>query len=199
MTLGLAFGFGCGTPEESFDLVIADGRVMDPETGLDAVRNVGVRDGVIAAVSETSLTGARVVDAAGLVVAPGFIDLHAHGQQEEAYGYMVRDGVTTALELEVGTGDVAGWYAQRAGGQIVNYGVSIGHIPVRMIRMADPGFFLPAGSGGSGMASGDDVVAMAEAIGAGLEEGAVGVGFGLAYTPAATTEEFEAMLRVAAT
>jgi dihydroorotase len=111
---------------------------------------------------------------------------------------MVRDGVTTALELEVGTGDVEGWYAQRDGGQIVNYGVSIGHIPVRMIRMADPGDFLPAGSGGSGVASGDDLGAMAEAVEAGLGAGAVGVGFGLAYTPAATTEEFEAMLTVAA-
>ena len=171
---------------------------MDPETGLDAVRDVGIRDGVIAAVSEGPLEGTRVLDGTGLVVAPGFIDLHAHGQQEEAYGYMVRDGVTTALELEVGTGDVAGWYAQRVGGQIVNYGVSIGHIPVRMIQMADPGDFLPAGSGGSGVASGDDVIEMAEAVAEGLEQGAVGVGFGLAYTPAATTEEFEAMLRVAA-
>ncbi len=73
------------------------------------------------------------------VVAPGFIDLHEHGQQEESYRMMVRDGVTSAFELEVGTGDVATWYQAREGGQIVNYGVSIGHIPARMKVLGDPG------------------------------------------------------------
>ena len=101
-----------------YDLVVANGRVIDPESNLDAVRHVGIRGGTIATISETPLTGVRVIDASRHVVAPGFIDLHEHGQQEEAYRMMVRDGVTSALELEVGTGDVGAWYAAREGGQV---------------------------------------------------------------------------------
>src|SRR5438046_2170215 len=92
---------------------VANGRVVGPESGLDAVRNVGVRAGRIEQISTTPLNGARVIDASGLVVAPGFIDLHEHGQQEEAYALMVRDGVTSALELEAGAADGAAWYAGR--------------------------------------------------------------------------------------
>ena len=68
---------------QALDLVIAGGRVVDPETGLDAVRHVGIRDGAVVAVSESPLIGAVTVDATGLVVAPGFIDLHAHGQDPD--------------------------------------------------------------------------------------------------------------------
>jgi hypothetical protein len=102
-------------------------------------------------VSETPLAGTRVIDAANHVVAPGFIDLHEHGQQEESYRMMVRDGVTSALELEVGNEDIAKWYADHEPGQIVNYGVSVGHIRARMKVLGDPGTdLLPAGVGGSG-------------------------------------------------
>ncbi|MEJ2327736.1 MAG: hypothetical protein P8Y25_13390 [Chromatiaceae bacterium] len=65
---------------EGLDLVIANGRVMDPETNLDAIRNVGVKDGKIVVISEDSLKGARKIDATGHVVAPGFIDYHSHAQ-----------------------------------------------------------------------------------------------------------------------
>ena len=87
---------------QQFDTVILNGRVMDPESGLDAVRNVGIRDGRIAAVSRERLKGNATIDATGLTVAPGFIDLHSHGQTPENYRFKARDGVTTALELEVG-------------------------------------------------------------------------------------------------
>ena len=190
----LASACGAG----GYDIVIRGGRVMDPESGLDAVMNVGVRDGRIETVTEDPLVGARTIDASGLVVAPGFIDLHEHGQIEEAYALMVADGVTSAFELEVGTGDVAGWYAEREGGQIVNYGVSIGHIPVRMIVMDDPGDFLPSGPGGHATASDAQITEMERRIEEGLGQGAVAVGFGTAYTPAATMAEIETMFRVAA-
>src|SRR5271155_2689163 len=65
---------------QQYDLVIEGGRVIDPETGLDAVRNVGIRDGKVVRVSTEVLSGRRVVHAGGLGVAPGFIDLHQHGQ-----------------------------------------------------------------------------------------------------------------------
>jgi N-acyl-D-aspartate/D-glutamate deacylase len=190
----------CGSqPAAQYDLVIANGRVMDPESGLDAVRHVGIRGRAIAAISETPLQGRRVIDADGHVVAPGFIDLHEHGQQEESYRMMVRDGVTSAFELEVGTGDVAAWYAAREPGQIVNYGVSVGHIPARMKVLGDPGTGLvPAGIGGSGSATEQQVVAMEAILREGLAQGAVAVGFGSAYTPGATMQEIERMFRVAA-
>ncbi len=187
-----------GCADGTFDVVLIGGRVMDPESGLDAVRNIGIRDGRIEAVTEDSLDGERVIDVESLVVAPGFIDLHQHGHNQESYRYKVLDGVTTSLELEVGTGDAAGWYAAREGGQISNYGVSIGHIPVRMIVMGDEGDFLPSGPGGSRSATDDDVTEMRRRIDEGLQQGAVAVGFGIAYTPAATPAEFETMLQVAA-
>ena len=186
-------------PAAGYDLVIANGRVMDPESGLDAVRHVGIRGGTIAAISETPLAGTRVIDAARHVVAPGFVDLHEHGQQEESYRMMVRDGVTSAFELEVGTANVAAWYAAREGGQIVNYGVSIGHIPARMKVLEDPGKgLLPAGIGGSGAASDAQLAAMELILREGLAQGAVAMGFGSAYTPGAPMSEIERMFRVAA-
>jgi len=94
---------------QDFDLVVANGRVMDPASGLDAVRHIGIRAGKIAAVSAAPLRGRAVLDAKGLVVAPGFIDLHSHGQTPENYGFKARDGVTTALEMEVGVSPVAAW------------------------------------------------------------------------------------------
>ena len=189
----------CTAPAPTYDLVIANGRVMDPESGLDEVRNVGIRSGHIEAVGAEALKGTRVIDAKGLVVSPGFIDLHEHGQQEESYALMVRDGVTSALEIEVGTGDIPAWYAAREAGQIVNYGVSIGHIKARMKVLNDPGTaLLPAGVGGSGTATDPQIREMESTLRKGLAEGAVAVGFGSAYTPGATMAEIERMFRVAA-
>lgn len=191
---------GCASqPATTYDLVVANGRVMDPESGLDGVRHVGIRAGKIEEVSSTPLAGTRVIDAARHVVAPGFVDLHEHGQQEESYRMMVRDGVTSAFELEVGTGDVAGWYKAHEGGQIVNYGVSIGHIPARMKVLGDPGKgILPAGVGGSGSASDAQMTEMEGILRAGLAQGAVAMGFGSAYTPGAPMSEIERMFKVAA-
>ncbi len=196
----LGLPVACQRPSaQPYDLVIANGRIMDPETGRDGVGHVGIRGGAIETISDTELAGARVIDATGHVVAPGFVDLHEHGQDEEAYALMVRDGVTSAFELEVGTADVAAWYAALDGGQIVNYGVSVGHIPARMKVLGDPGTgLLPAGIGGSGAAREEDLVAMEAILREGLARGAVAVGFGSAYTPGASMAEIERMFRVAA-
>ena len=190
----------CATqPPVTYDLVIANGRVIDPESNLDAVRHVGIRGGKIEVVSAAPLSGTRVVDGANHVVAPGFIDLHEHGQQEESYRMMVRDGVTSAFELEVGTGDVSTWYQARDGGQIINYGVAIGHIPARMKVLGDPGTgLLPAGIGGSGSATDAQMAAVEAILREGLAQGAVAMGFGSAYTPGAPISEIERMFRVAA-
>lgn len=186
-------------PAPTYDLVVANGRVMDPESGVDGVRHVAINAGRIEGISESPQKGTRVIDATGLVVAPGFVDLHEHGQQEESYALMVRDGVTSAFELEVGTADVAGWYAARSSGQIVNHGVSVGHIQARMRVLGDPSAgLLPAGIGGSGAATEAQLAEMESLLQKGLADGAVAVGFGSAYTPGATMAEIERMFRVAA-
>src|SRR6187549_2415733 len=61
-----------------YDLVILAGRVIDPESRLDAIRNVGIRNGTIATITTNALKGRDTINATGLVVAPGFIDLHQH-------------------------------------------------------------------------------------------------------------------------
>ena len=81
------------------EVVIAGGRVLDPESGLDAIRNVGIRDGRVAAITEAPISGDEVLDATGAVVAPGFIDMHVHGQTPEMYAIQAMDGVTSSLEL----------------------------------------------------------------------------------------------------
>ncbi len=188
---------GCGS-EQTYDVVVVNGRVMDPESGLDDIRNVGIRAGRIEAVTDSPLNGTRVIDATGLVVAPGFIDLHEHGQEEESYNLMVRDGVTSAFELEVGTGDVGAWYTARESGQTVNHGVSVGHIKARMQVLGDPSTgLLPAGVGGLGSATESQLAEMETILRKGLAEGAVAVGFGSAYTPGAEMSEIERMFRVA--
>ena len=108
------------------DLVIENGRVMDPETGADRVANVGISKGRIAAIGTARMSGKRRIDARGLVVAPGFIDLHSHGQDPFGYDQQARDGVTTSLELEGGVYPVKPFYEARAGKTRINYGASVG-------------------------------------------------------------------------
>lgn len=108
-----------------YDTVIKNGRVIDPETGLDAVRNVGIIDGSIAAISEFSLDGEKTINAKGLVVSPGFIDLHAHGMEIGALRMQAMQGVTTALELESGLLPIGDWYDGEAKKpHPINYGAS---------------------------------------------------------------------------
>ena len=182
----------------SYDRVILGGHVMDPASGLDAVRNIGLLDGRIAAISTDALAGRDTVDARGLVVAPGFIDLHSHGQTPETYGFQSLDGVTTSLELELGTSDVPAWYQERSAGERINYGVSVGHIKVRMSVMHDSGTVMPVSEGAYRAASPAQIREIAKGIETGLSEGAVSIGAGFPYTPAATRDELLAVFRVAA-
>lgn len=181
-----------------YDRVILGGHVMDPASGLDAVRNIGVQGGRIAIITTDQVLGRDTVDARGLIVAPGFIDLHAHGQTPETYRFESLDGVTTSLELELGTADVAAWYGQRSAGERINYGVSIGHIKVRMAVMHDSGAVMPVGDGAYRPASPAQIDEIAGRIETGLREGAVDIGAGFPYTPAATRAELLAVFRIAA-
>ena len=184
--------------ERDYEVVILHGRVIDPKSGLDARRNIGIADGTIQAITEQPLTGRTLLDATNLIVAPGFIDLHAHGQDHENYRVQVMDGVTTALELEIGTEDIASWYSTREGQSLINYGVSVGHTRIRMQVMNDPGSFLPRGDAAHRAALASELQEIKEHLELGLQQGALGVGFGLQYTPAASRREILEMFRMAA-
>ena len=206
---------------QDLDLVLAGGRVMDPESGLDAIRHVGISAGKIAAFSEYSLEGREVLDVSGLVVAPGFIDLHEHGQNATSHGFHARDGVTTALDLEAGAWPVAPFYAEREGKSLVNFGVSVGHIAARvklmhgfaighrptsagretgmsgMLRRLVERFYRPMGYAHDA-ATPEQIAELLALLGEGLDEGALGIGMGLDYTPGATPEEIRAVFGLAA-
>src|SRR5262252_28368 len=113
-----------GAAAQQYDLVLQGGRVMDPETGLDKVRNVGIRNGKIERISEQPLSGSRLIKVEGLVVAPGFIDLHEHGQDLASGRVKAFDGVTTALEMEIGVPDVAEFLKSKEGHSLINYGTT---------------------------------------------------------------------------
>jgi N-acyl-D-aspartate/D-glutamate deacylase len=184
--------------QAAFDLVILNGRVIDPESRSDAIRNLGISNGTIKAVTTRNLSGRTVIDARGLVVSPGFIDLHQHGQDDENYRFKAMDGVTTALELEVGTGDIDAWYAQRERKSLINFGVSAGHLAARMAAMHEPVTFLPTGEAARRAATDSEIDDMKRRLEDGLKRGAVAVGFGIQYTPNASRWEILEMFRVAA-
>lgn len=108
-----------------YDIVLSGGRVIDPETKLDAVRNVGILNNRITEISSTPLRGKQTINVSGLVVAPGFIDMHIHGRSNLEQEYQLHDGVTTALELEWGIEHLGKWYESRKGKALINYGASV--------------------------------------------------------------------------
>ena len=108
-----------------YDIVLAGGRVIDPETKLDAIKNVGIKDNRIAQISSDPLQGKETINISGLVVAPGFIDLHVHGRSNVEQEYQLHDGVTTALELEWGIEHIGKWYQSRRSKALINYGASV--------------------------------------------------------------------------
>jgi len=112
-------------PKVLYDVVLTGGRVIDPETKLDAIRNVGIINNRIAQISSEPLKGKQQINVTGLVVAPGFIDLHVHGRTNKEQEYQLHDGLTTALELEYGIENLKGWYATRQSKALINYGASV--------------------------------------------------------------------------
>jgi cytosine/adenosine deaminase-related metal-dependent hydrolase len=187
---------------QQFDMVLEGGRVMDPETGMDSVRNVGIRDGKIVRISTEDMSGRRVIHARGLVVAPGFIDLHQHGQDLASQRVKALDGVTTALELEIGAPDVAQFLKAKEGHSLIHYGTAASHVAARALVFGAPlpaGDILPkSGPATDQPAAPEQIEAIQARLRAELAAGGLAIGMGIAYTPGATRLEVIDMFRVAA-
>ncbi|MCP3997375.1 MAG: hypothetical protein GY722_20305 [bacterium] len=197
---------------QDYDVVILNGRVMDPETQFDGVRNVGIRDGRIATITDKSITGKETIDATGHVVAPGFIDTEQHGLRPWGIKVNLRDGVTTQMDFEVGAANIEEWYAARAGKTQANFGTVVGQEFARMrvhdgLALEGPDISMPyffdyraeaAKDGVDGWSvSRSNVEQMNEITGMldeGMRQGALGVGSTLGYAQAGITtyEMFEA-------
>jgi N-acyl-D-aspartate/D-glutamate deacylase len=187
---------------QQYDLVLEGGRVIDPETRLDAVRNVGIRDGKIAHITTTPLSGRRVIHAAGLVIAPGFIDLHQHGQDLASQRVKAFDGVTTALEMEIGAPDVSQFLNSKQGHSLIHYGATASHVAARALIFGSPlpeGTILPqSGPATDQPATPEQIERIQQRLRDQLDAGALGVGMGIAYTPGATRLEVIDTFRLAA-
>lgn len=198
-----------GGSDEVADLLILGGRVMDPATGLDAGRDVAITDGRITAVAHGGWVGRDTLDATGLVVAPGFIDLHAHGQDPVSARLQARDGVTTALEMEIGVYPMAAWLESREGNALIHYGATASHpgARVKLLTGVDVGHSLTAPPQAENPYASsamyeplDDarVEDLAVLLERGLDEGGLGIGFGITYTPGASRTEIYRLFQLAA-
>jgi N-acyl-D-aspartate/D-glutamate deacylase len=187
---------------QQYDTVIEGGRVIDPETKLDAVRNVGIQNGRIVHISDTPLQGPRVIHATGLVVAPGFIDLHQHGQDLPSQRVKAFDGVTTALEMEIGAPDVSEFLKSKEGHSLIHYGTTASHLAARALVFGTPlpdGTILPkSGPATEEHATPEQIQKIQQRLREQLDAGALGIGMGIEYAPGATRLEVIDMFRLAA-
>lgn len=205
-----------------YSLVLQGGRVIDPETGLDGIRNVGIQDGVISVVTEAALEGKEIVDVSSLVVAPGFIDLHTHTPTPLGQSYQVRDGVTTALELEAGAFPVDDFGYHLQGGARINYGASAAYgnmraevmHGVRQAHLTDPPELLGLAGWWWSMktrflghvttvntkvADDDERVELRRLLNEGIDQGGLGIGLPLDYySEGVDSQELQAIFEVAA-
>ena len=125
VSLALAIAIGMPAMAADYDVVINNGRVMDPESNFDGVRNVGIKDGKIVAITKDAIKGKEAIDAKGHVVAPGFIEGHQHATDPFSRKVNLRDGLTTQMDFEAGAGNIAKWYADAEGKTQANYGMVV--------------------------------------------------------------------------
>jgi dihydroorotase len=177
--------------QELYDVVILGGRVMDPETGRDEIANVGIRGDTIHAITVDDIRGRKTIDASGQIVAPGFIDILASMRFDKAaHEFKIGDGVTTVLGMHGGPIDVAEYSRRHAAvGPLVNFGATVSHAELReAVGAMDR--YAPA--------TPEQIEAMRPLAIQAIRDGAVGIGFGINYTPGASYEEIFALFEVAA-
>jgi N-acyl-D-aspartate/D-glutamate deacylase len=206
MRLVLLILFGAGAAAsaapQTYDVVLSAGRVIDPESGLDAIRSVGITGDRIERISAEPLAGKRVIDAQGLIVAPGFIDLHQHAQDPASGRLKAFDGVTTGLEMEIGVPDVATFLKRKEGHSLINYGTTASHAAARSRAFGtpfqEPVLVAPAAAATDNPATLEQLRLIEDRLNSELDAGALGVGMGIQYTPGATRLEVIRMFRLAA-
>ena len=188
---------------ELYDTVIIGGRVMDPETLTDRIANVGIRKGQIARITDDAIKGKTTIDAAGLVVAPGFIDIHSHTPTRLGEHLSVLDGITTQLDLEAGAYPPTSYGYQYRGGAQLHYGSSVGHFAIRGLVMEgssqsyffdETGFITLGGDMWRKQASPTQVEEMRKHLRNGLELGGLGIGVLLDYMTEAVSESELSMI-----
>ena len=198
---------GCGQAPPPYDAAINNGRVIDPESRLDAVRSIGIRAGRIEAISKTPLEASYVVDASGMAVAPGFINLHSHSLAEPGYRLELLDGVTTVLELEAGGFPIARFGQQLGDSPLTHFGASVGHAWIRMqvvdpdalIQLAATGKLDMSGAAFTQTATSAQRQKMERMLETELAAGGLGIGFLLDYmTRAVDDAERDMIFAVAA-
>jgi len=208
-----------------YSLVINNGRVIDIESGLDTIAHIGIEGSTIQRISSEPLQGDDILDATGLVVSPGFIDLHTHSPTGLGQYYQLFDGVTTALELEAGSYPVTDYGEGIAAQPLINFGASAGYLSIRLlhkngITAGDPAATSwPANLKGwltvakllfmdfnaalhetfTEAASSDDRQAMAMHLRQALDDGALGIGLPLDYiSEAVNAAELTMVFEIAA-
>lgn len=195
-----------GNDTITYDLVLSGGTVMDPESGLNAIRNIGIINDQIAMVSINSLHGNKIIDVTGLIVAPGFIDLHAHGQNNNDNRLQIHDGVTTALELEDGMFPINGNLKYRTNNALINFGYSVSHLTARAVVL-EPTINLKSGTRHDDLLSGPaayqeftdkQIAQLLEVFDQQINDGALGIGLGLEYTPGVGRKEVFRIFQFAA-
>jgi N-acyl-D-aspartate/D-glutamate deacylase len=184
-------------------MVLRGGRVIDPESGFDAVADVAIGAGRVTQIGTGLPPAPAEVDATGLVVTAGFVDLHSHVNDLAGLRLQALDGVTTALELEAGASPVAAAYRTVAAeGRPINYGFAASWTQARMTEVAG---FSPGGTlaqvlgrlghpGWQGPATPAQLTALLSGLAGDLADGALGIGLLLGYAPAVDPTEY---LRVA--
>ncbi len=199
-----------------YDVVLMGVRVIDPETKLDAVRNVGIFNNRIAQISSEPMQGKEIINVKGLVVAPGFIDLHVHGRSNVEQEYQLHDGVTTALELEWGIENLKEWYASRNAKALINYGASVCWPYERFKAINKDEKLLNemrgiSSKGQSGLAAmqdriqhtytlgieGNQMSSVLDNIKTSLAEGGIGIGVPIGYLPTTKPEEMYQVFKLA--
>jgi N-acyl-D-aspartate/D-glutamate deacylase len=191
-----------------YDVVLRGGRVIDPETGLDALRDVAVDKGQVVEVTERlGLRGLCDVDVTGLVVAPGFVDLHSHAGGVAGMRLQALDGVTTALELEAGALPVELAYRRAEHeGRPINFGFATSWAMARMAVLAD----LPADGDVATLlchlgdprwqqpATSTEINKILDLLEHDLAAGALGIGILVGYAPEIAPSEYLDVARLAA-
>lgn len=202
LVLGFVLSGSSNGLAEQYDLVILNARVIDPESSLDAVRNIGVRGDKVVAVTSDVIAGKEAIDANGLIAAPGFIDIHAHGQDPYSEKISIMDGRTSQLDLEAGALPVSAFFKSKKGVSLSNYGVSVSHAGARLLLLdgIDPqGHPLvthaleKAGRTGNQWAAqrltDQQLEKLEELISGGLKDGGLGIGIMVGYYPDASSSE----------